>query len=455
MKIKAFLLVLVCLFGASEAFAQTGVESGTPFGSGEDSIRCITNISLFVPYAKAGDFKDAHEFWKMAYDECPGAHKDIYLYGVRIVGWQIGNEQDAAKKKALVNDLMGVYDKRVKYFGDDPRYGKDWIVSRKAQDYIKYMGNDVDAKELYGWLKEVVNEYGEKTEALAVSLFMFASYQLLSEDPEGFKPTYLDDYLKASAILDKQLTDATAANNEKDITTLTAFKTGIDTGFANSGAADCETLQNIYADRVEQNKDNLQFLRETITLLRRLRCNEIEAYFAAAEYAHRQEPTAESAIGLGRQAVRKRDFDTALRFFEEAVNLDGDDEAKSEVYYMMALVSSDQNSYSKARQYALKAVELNPNYGAPLLLIGKMYASTAGSIYPNDPVMKKIVYYAAVDKFERARSIDPSVAGEANTLINTYRAYFPSTEEIFMHPDLEKGNSVTIGGWIGERTTIR
>ena len=32
---------------------------------------------------------------------------------------------------------MAVYDKRVKYFGDDNRYGKDWIVSRKAQDYIQ------------------------------------------------------------------------------------------------------------------------------------------------------------------------------------------------------------------------------------------------------------------------------------------------------------------------------
>mgnify|MGYP006949641461 FL=1 len=28
------------------AYAQKGVDTGTPFGSGEDSVRCITNISL-------------------------------------------------------------------------------------------------------------------------------------------------------------------------------------------------------------------------------------------------------------------------------------------------------------------------------------------------------------------------------------------------------------------------
>ena len=46
--------------------------------------------------------------------------------------------------------------------------------------------------------------------------------------------------------------------------------------------------------------------------------------------------------------------------------------------------------------------------------------------------------------------LDPSVAEEANTLISSYRAHLPSTEEVFMHPDLEKGKAFKIGGWIGE-----
>jgi hypothetical protein len=84
-----------------------------------------------------------------------------------------------------------------------------------------------------------------------------------------------------------------------------------------------------------------------------------------------------------------------------------------------------------------------------------MYAATAGSVYPDDTVLRKTVYYAAVDKFERARQVDPSVGEEAGKLISAYRSYFPSTEEIFMHPDLDKGKAITIPGWIGERTTVR
>ena len=61
MKIKVLLLALGCTMGTLGAYAQKGVDNGTQFGSGEDSVRCITNISLFVPYAKAGNFKDAYK----------------------------------------------------------------------------------------------------------------------------------------------------------------------------------------------------------------------------------------------------------------------------------------------------------------------------------------------------------------------------------------------------------
>ncbi len=454
MKIKVLLLAIGCSIGALGAYAQKGVDNGTRFGSGEDSVRCITNISLFVPYAKGGNYKDALESWKIAYNECPAATKDIYLYGVRIVGWQIENEKDPAKRQALINDLMAVYDKRVKYFGNDKRYGKDWIISRKAQDYLQYMGENADFNTVYNWLNEIINEKGDDTEILGVSLFAFSALKKLMADP-NFKEQYIQDYLKVSKILETQLNAAQAANNAKEIAAITTIKGGVDNGFASSGAADCETLQNLYAAKIDENKENLPFLKETIALLRRVRCQEIDAYFAASAYAYKLEPSAEAAIGIAKQAVKAKDYDKAIKYFEEAANMETDNSAKADDYYMIALLCFEQNSYSKSRQYCQKALELNPNSGAPLMLIGKMYAATAKSVYPDDPVMVRAVYYAAIDKFEKAKQVDPSVAEEANTLINTYRAHLPSTEEIFMHPDLEKGKSITIGGWIGERTTVR
>ncbi len=96
----------------------------------------------------------------------------------------------------------------------------------------------------------IINEYGDNTEALGVSLYMFASYQKMADDP-NHKGQYVEDYLKASKILDTQLQAAQAANNEK-VNNLTTFKTSVNGAFANSGAADCETLQNLYARKLKK-----------------------------------------------------------------------------------------------------------------------------------------------------------------------------------------------------------
>ena len=368
--------------------------------------------------------------------------------------WLIKNETDATKKAALIDDLMAVYDQRVKYFGDDKRYRKDWIVARKAQDYMQYKGTESDYAKVYGWLKEVVDEFGNSTDPLAVSSFAFASMRVMMADPNK-QEQYIQDYLKASDILNSQLKAAEAAGSETTVKNLNIYISGMEDAFAASGAADCETLQNLYADKIEQNKSNIDFLKQTIALLRRSKCQEIEAYFAASGYAHAIEPTAESAVGLAKQAYKKNDYDTAIKFFTEAANMETDNVNKSEDYYLIGVILNEKKNYPEAKQNCLKALEANPNNGAAHILLGTMYAASAHSVYPNDAVLAKCVYYAAIEQFEKAKQADESLTETANKMIATYRGHLPSNEDIFMHPDIEKGKSFTIGGWIGERVTIR
>ena len=455
MNIKGFLSVALFLATVMSANAQKGVDNGTQFGSGEDSIRCLTNISLFIPYAKVNNFQDAYPYWKIAYDECPAATKDIYLYGVRIMNWKIAQEKDPAKQAALIDELMAVYDKRVKYFGGDQKYGKDWILARKVEDSLRLKGDKADIAAAYGWLTQVLDEYKEKTDELAVSEYMFLSHKMMEKDEAGHKAKFVQDFLRCSSIFDTQIKAAQEANNQKQLDNLMAMKAGIEKGFSGSGAADCQTLQSIYADQIEANKDNLDFLKETLTLLRRAGCQEIEAYFKASEYAYQKEKTAEIAFGMGNQAIKKRDYASAERYLLEAADMAKDKEMKENVYYTLAVLASQQRAYPKMRTYCYKALEFNPNNGKAYILIGNAYAATAGGIYPDDPVKRKCVYYAAVDKLQKARSVDPSVASEANALIGRYSSYFPTTEEVFMHPDPNKGAGFTVGGWIGEHTTIR
>ena len=61
-------------------------------------------------------------------------------------------------------------------------------------------------------------------------------------------------------------------------------------------------------------------------------------------------------------------------------------------------------------------------------------------------------YWAAVDKFRKAKQVDASCEAEANELINTYKKHFPNKEEAFMF-GIQPGSQVTVGGWINEKTT--
>ncbi|MGL5786180.1 MAG: tetratricopeptide repeat protein [Bacteroidales bacterium] len=447
---KKFILVAAALvFGFSSMSAQKGVDDGSKYGKGEDSIRCITNISLYVPYAKSQNYKDAYEFWKIVYDECPASSRDLYLYGARIMGWKIEHEKDAAKQKEYLDKLMEVYDKRIKYFGEDARYPKAWILGRKGLDYVTYAVQDPTKKQAYEWLKESVKGMNEKSELGVVQYFANLSYLLYKSDA-AFRDQYIQDYMETSKVL-----EAMAEADPKDAKKIGKVKGDMDVMFAQSGAADCQTLQNIYAAKVEENKENLPWLQDALALMRKVRCQEIDAYFAASNYAHKIAPTAESAAGLAQQAIKDKNYSDAAKYLDEAISMEKENEAKGDFYYAAAQVLNQLNQYSKARQYALNAAELKPNFGAPYILIASMYAKSAPSIYPNDRVLQQVVYYAAVDKLEKARQVDPGVADDVNRMIGSYRAHFPKNEDIFMHGDLEKGKPFTVGGWIGERTTIR
>ena len=455
MKIKEILSIVVILTIAMGAKAQTGVVTGTPFGSGEDSLRCRQNISLTQTNIDTKNYADALPLWKMAYEECPGSYRNLYTWGEQIIKWQIQQAKDEAEAEGYFNDLMDLFDKRIKYFGNDAQYDTNWIMSRKANEYLAIKGDKADVTVVYNWLKPMLEQYKEKTHPLSLSLYMMASQNLMASDVDKYMSQFVDDFLTVSALYDAKLEAAKATNDETAINTTMALKAQLETAFTQSGAADCEIMEKVYADKIEAQQTDLDFLKTTMILFNRVGCNETEAYFAAANYAHKIEPTAESAMGIAYQAIKKKDNATAEKYFLEAVEMTSDNTLKATLNYSVAILASSSNNYQKARMYALRALDANSNHGRALLTIGQTYGATASSVYSNDPVLRKMVYVLAVDKFERARQVDPSIADDAVRLINQYRAQFPTTEEVFMHPDLEEGASFTVGGWINERTTVK
>ena len=206
---------------------------------------------------------------------------------------------------------------------------------------------------------------------------------------------------------------------------------------------------------MKDNSGNLEMLGKVMKLYRHVGCTESDVYFAAAESSHKLQPTAESAAGCAAMSAKKGNYKDALAYYDQAAELAEDADDKANYLYNNAVYAfNNLSQYSVARQYARRSLEVKPDQGRCYLLIGLMYASSKPF---DDAVLNKSVFWAAVDKFVKAKTVDPSVTDEANKLINSYSKYFPTTEEIFFNAGagMVKGKPYTVGGWIGETTICR
>ncbi len=422
-----------------------------PFGHGEDSVNCRLNLSLMQTSAKAESYDSALKPWMAVYENCPASSKNIYIYGPRIFKALYEATPDAAKKKEYLDKTMEIYDTRIKYYGEDDAKGT--ILAYKAYDYMELMGEKTDQAVVYSWLGEAIKEMkGNMNPLDAYSYYMVASLsQYLNDNSK--KDQYLQDYFTVVGYVDQAIANAKSANDQANADYLGMVKDGIVKGFISSGAGDCKTLTEYYADKVEPNKANKEFLNEVINALGSVGCSETDLYFTASEYLYRLEPSAGAAIGLANKSLRDKDYDTALKYYDEAANLETDKNKASDYMMQLAGIFSNQRNFAKARQAAIEATVYNPNNGEAYILIAQLYASSANNIF-SEPEKAGLVYLVAVDKLQKARSVDPSVAAKANSLINRYSAAFMDTETAFMM-GIKSGETVFIPGWIGESTTVR
>ena len=451
MKIKTFLILATLSMSATTMFAQKGIQDGSRFGHGEDSINCLKNISIYTEYVKTNNFVDAYTPWKSVFNDAPIAQMATYTNGAKILRGLIAQAKDGATQKQYFEELMAVHDQRAKYLDQLNQYVKrpyklSDVLSAKVQDY--YSMGCPSNKTCYDMLKEVLEMDKVNADYYIMHEFMELSSRLIKED-ESHKEQFIQDYILASGYANEAYKACTV---EKAKANLKVAKDNIDAYFIKSGVATCENLQAIYAPKVAENKSNIDYLKQVITVMQLLGCTEEEAYFSASEFAHAIEPTPQTAVGCGYMFFKKGDITKCMEYFDQAISLEQDAEAKADYLYKAAVILFSQKSYGKAKQYAQKAFETNEQSAKPLVLIAKMYAASPN--WNDEAALNKCTYFVVIDKLQRAKSIDPSVADECNELIGTYSRHTPKDEDLFFL-GIKKGDKVTVGGWIGETTTVR
>lgn len=446
MKLRKLLLfgmvMLVSMFSMAQDDDEDeddGSEGGTPCENvwGTDSAETAKAVSMFNQYWQEKDYVRSFEYWYYLYNNAPCYNKRITFNGPYIIKKAIQDSQYMDRFDGLVDTLFLVHQKRIELWGNEgyvkAKWANDWARLRPSErsealklfdEAISLTGNNTDYKVPKDYMYAAVKEYKKKN---------------LEMD------TLLDLLDRLSAIVDYNLAN-NAAKHDKWLSTQEAITKMM------LPYLDCDKIIALKQPQFEANKDNLNYLKSTLKLLNVGKCQKTDFYFQVSEQLYTIEPNATAALALAKAAESKGANSKAIKYYTEAApSLKGD--SLIDVYMDLARLKIKAGSLAEGRSYARKALEINPNYGEAYILIGDAYASSVTTC-SGLKLKGREVYWVAVDKYAKAKAVDPSVADRATEKINKYSAYFPDQQTAFFE-GITDGSSYTVGCWIGEATVVR
>jgi tetratricopeptide (TPR) repeat protein len=421
---------------------------------GADSARCIMNSSLYYEFYKQwkqSDYeteawKDAIIPWRKVFIQCPKSSINVYLHGEKLIEEQIKNASNKTRKEGLIDTLMLLYDKRIKYFGKE-----GYVLCKKGVDLYKLRPDAYE--ESYNILEKGVKLEGNEASGESL-IYYFRSAEKMVKAEKAEKVVLVDIYDQVSEIIDFNIKSYESKKKSKKVATWNNVKGNIELSF--EPWATCKDLIEIFTKKFEEDPNNIDLLKKitkTLDKKNEKECTESDLFINATENLHQLEPTAKSAELMGKLYINKEEYEKALQYLKEAADLYEDGNDKADVYFIIAKVYFQKKNYPASRSNCYEAIKLRPNDGAPYMLIGDMYLATVKQCGGND-LSDKANFWVAVDKFNKAKQVDPSLADQANKKIRDYSVYFPATETLFFY-DLAVGDSYTVECWINETTTVR
>lgn len=435
-KIKIFALTLVMMMPTFSALAQNKW-GNTP----EDSINCVTNTFLYREAFKNKQYIDAYTPWKDCLKDCPANNKNLYIRGVTILKAKYNDAKDAAERNAILDELMEMYDLRIKYFGEAAE-----VTARKAND-LETLGGIARLKDYYNLYAEAMKIGATQLDLAFIERYFDATVKLVTSG-EAEPTLAVDNYDIASTALDARLEGLTDSVKRAEVYGIIAKIENLFSPYAS-----CDELVKIYTKKFEANPDDITLLKKITTILRKKKCMNTDLFFAATEKLHSLEPNASTAYLMAQMCYNKEKFSEASKYINDALK-DAEDKDKYNMYILQGLCYTNTNSYSAARSSYQKAAEMDPTKGEPYRLIAQLYARGARAI--DDGLGGRTAYWAAVDAARKAMSVDssPENVEAAQALINSYSGHFPKQSDAFMM-DLIDGSGYTVPGWIGVSTTVR
>lgn len=417
---------------------------------------------LYRQFLKNENFDEAFKYWQKAYELAPAADGQRpfhYMDGRDFYMRMFQKESDEAKKKEYAATILRLYDEQIQCYGNE-----NLIYGLKVYDMFYNLRSPYP--QLLETLKMAVQKGGDNTaytvlEPYAhVLAFQFKNKQMSLEEA------------RSAHIRINEIADHNIANNaeygpyyqqakdrftpvlgevEGELFDCVFFKKKFEPMFR-AAPDDYEAMKYYYNKMIQQGCPETDPLVAEIktsfeTIVARINAEKLAVFYTENPGAH-----AKALYDEGKYTQALDKYEEAIQK-EESKGAQADNEALASYYFSMAsIVGRKLDRYSAAREHALKAARLRPNWGQPYLLIGDLYAETSSSC-GGEAWDHHIAVLAAIEKYAYARSVDSAVADEANEKIARYSRFKPQSEEAFMR-GVQEGASVKVNCWIGETVRV-
>ena len=456
MKNLTFLILLLHSFGALSA---------------QSAADCPANLSIFAEFAKVKNYDSAYAPWLEVKTHCPELNEATYIYGERILGDKIKNEEDNSE---YISMLSSLYDDWLSYFPTDRR-GKSQrgkIISAKAQSMLEYetaplaeiyatfdlafasdMESFANPKALYNYFKTLYTMYknGDKNVTMDA---LFSKYEDVSE-----KFTIENQKLSRTfdRILKKEDSGEALTSRDKRSKRVAEINSRANSTYANnldaiiSQEASCKNLIPLYRSNFDENKSDEKWLKRAASRMDAKDCSDDPLFVELVEALHSLSPSADSAYYLGILKDKAGNTTEAIAFYEESLTLESDAYRKAEILFKIAAKLKKKGLKNQARKYANQALSNKPSMGKAYTLIAGLYADSANDC-GNNQFEKQAVYWLAAQTARRAAIVDPSLKKTSQKLEASYTGRAPSKTDIFTQG--KAGEVISFDCWIRSSVTV-
>lgn len=437
MKKTCHLLLFFLFFSAVGAFAQSPDTPGWNFPKNEKKSKTAREKNaLYTDALKAENYEEARRHLSWLLENTPDLNPSIYIQGVKIYETLAESVADEQRAKSLADSAVLLYDLRIKHFNE-----REEVLNRKAfAAYKLWRSRSEKHEDLYRVMKEAFEATGTAFWPQNAVAYMDAArrYKLTEDQLTDLDIVNLYDSL--DTMLEEQQQE-NQANEKIDI-----MRDQLDKTLTGTISAECEDIAQNLGSLFREQPDNLKLAKVIIKLSFASKCTDTPIFNEAAQLVQEQQPSVGLARLLASKALESGEFDRAVKFFEDAIELTEDPLKKAELLLGIAEIHSKEGRMASARQYAQQALDFDPTLSSAYTLIGNLYFNSYQQCRNNkSQVEDRLVFLAAYDMYERAGN---------NEMMAQAREQFPSASMLF-DENREEGQQMTVGCWINRSVTLR